>query len=315
MSEESETIPQASQGVVDTPEIIAALSGVDLQEREAALTVPDDAVRLAEALIFAGTEPVSLRRLAELLELRQLVPEGVEDLGAFVAAVMVALVARYEGRGVMPVEVAGGWQFRTAPDLAPALTRVLEKPRRLPRAVMETLAIIAYHQPCTRVEIEEIRGVSLGQNVLDTLIEASLIAPRGRKEVPGRPVLWGTTPDFLRHFGLRALSDLPRREELLVDVPDTLTSGRKPTQDAAEHTSSEQDATEEHSVSADESVLPAGGIESDRVETDPDLTPAEGEIVLPQPELEPDAEAQPDDISAEPEADAGAGTVSEPGRS
>ncbi|MCP1227622.1 SMC-Scp complex subunit ScpB [Acetobacter fabarum] len=194
----------------------------------APLTVPDEAVRLAEALIFASTEPVSARRLADLLEGRQIMPTGEEDLGAFVAAVLAELCRRYEGRGVFPVEVAGGWQFRTAPDLAPLLTRVLERPRRLPRAVMETLAIIAYHQPCTRVEIEEIRGVSLGQNVLDTLIEAELIAPRGRKEVPGRPVLWGTTADFLRHFGLRALSDMPRREELMVDVPQNPGEGGLP---------------------------------------------------------------------------------------
>ncbi len=182
--------------------------------------VSEEALRLAEALIFASTEPVSARRLAELLELRQLVPDGVDNLAAFVTAVLQALVQRYEGRGVMPVEIAGGWQFRTAPDLAPALTRVLERPRRFSRAVMETLAIIAYHQPCTRVQIEEIRGVSLGQNVLDTLIESALIMPKGRKEVPGRPVLWGTTQDFLRHFSLRSLADLPRREELLVDVPE-----------------------------------------------------------------------------------------------
>lgn len=187
----------------------------------APIPVPDEAVRLAEALIFASTEPVSPRRLADLLESQQIMPTGEEDLGAFVAAVLAALVRQYAGRGVFPVEVAGGWQFRTAPDLAPLLTRVLERPRRLPRAVMETLAIIAYHQPCTRVEIEEIRGVSLGQTVLDTLIEAELIAPRGRKEVPGRPVLWGTTPDFLRHFGLRSLSDMPRREELMADVPQS----------------------------------------------------------------------------------------------
>ena len=227
--------------------------------------VPEDAVRLAEALIFAGTEPVSLRRLAELLELRQLVPEGVDDLGGFIGAVMAALVMQYAGRGVQPVEVAGGWQFRTAPDLAPALTRVLEKPRRLPRAVMETLAIIAYHQPCTRVEIEEIRGVSLGQTVLDTLIEASLVAPRGRKEVPGRPVLWGTTPDFLRHFGLRALSDLPRREELLVDVPETLTAGRKP----------EQEAPSEVSGASETPEMTEAPLAGERVEADPDLTPAD----------------------------------------
>ncbi|MBO1327840.1 SMC-Scp complex subunit ScpB [Acetobacter suratthaniensis] len=197
-----------------------SVDGVQGDERQAAPVVPDDAVRLAEALIFAASEPVSARRLADLLESRRLMPDGQEDLGAFVDAVLATLVRRYEGRGVNPVEVAGGWQFRTAPDLAAQLTRVLERPRRLPRAVMETLAIIAYHQPCTRTDIEDIRGVSLGQTVLDTLIEAELIAPRGRKEVPGRPVLWGTTAEFLRHFGLRALSDLPRREELLVDVPD-----------------------------------------------------------------------------------------------
>lgn len=90
---------------------------------------------------------MSARRLADLLEGRQIMPTGEEDLGAFVAAVLAELCRRYEGRGVFPVEVAGGWQFRTAPDLAPLLTRVLERPRRLPRAVMETLAIIAYHQP------------------------------------------------------------------------------------------------------------------------------------------------------------------------
>lgn len=205
--------------------------------------VPDEAIRLAEALIFASAEPVSARRLADLLEDRQMLPAGEEDLGRFVAAVLAALVLRYEGRGVFPVEVAGGWQFRTAPDLAPMLTRVLERPRRLPRAVMETLAIIAYHQPCTRVEIEEIRGVSLGQNVLDTLIEAELITPRGRKEVPGRPVLWGTTPDFLRHFGLRALSDLPRREELMVDVPQNVGElGASQSEIAFRAAAGEQDA-------------------------------------------------------------------------
>ncbi|GAA10097.1 chromosome segregation and condensation protein ScpB [Acetobacter tropicalis NBRC 101654] len=232
---------------------------------EPSFTVPDDAVRLAEALIFAGTEPVSTRRVAELLEARQLIPDGVDNLAAFVNAVLAALVARYEGRGVAPVEVAGGWQFRTAPDLAPALTRVLERPRRLPRAVMETLAIIAYHQPCTRVEIEEIRGVSLGQNVLDTLIEASLIAPRGRKEVPGRPVLWGTTPDFLRHFGLRALSDLPRREELLVDVPNLEADPRLPSADAP---ASAPDDEEDAQAAAQQDGTPSDNQQEDAPEAE-----------------------------------------------
>jgi segregation and condensation protein B len=115
--------------------------------------------------------------------------------------------------------VGGGWQFRTAPDLAPRLRRVIQVPRRLPRVAMETLAIIAYHQPVTRPEIEELRGAALGQGTLDQLLEADLIQPRGRKESPGRPTLWGTTPAFLSQFGLQSLRDLPRREDLLVEPP------------------------------------------------------------------------------------------------
>ena len=110
-------------------------------------------------------------------------------------------------------------QFRTAPDLAPRLRRVVSVPRRLPRVAMETLAIIAYHQPVTRGEIEEIRGAALSQATLDALLELGLVAPKGRKEVPGRPTLWGTTPAFLTHFGLRDMRDLPRRDDLLVEPP------------------------------------------------------------------------------------------------
>ncbi len=182
------------------------------------------AVRLAEALIFASTEPVTERALLELLQARNALPEAPDassaeqDVGVL-GAVFDALREQYEGHGVMPVRVAGGWQFRTAPDLAPSLTKVMHRPRRLPRTAMETLSIIAYHQPCTRIEVEEIRGVSLSQATLDALLEAALIVPKGRKEVPGRPVLWGTSAGFLRHFGLHDLRDLPRREELLVELP------------------------------------------------------------------------------------------------
>ena len=101
--------------------------------------------------------------------------------------------------------------------MAPKLRRVVQVPRRLPRVAMETLAIIAYHQPVTRPEIEELRGAALGQGTLDQLLESGLITPRGRKETPGRPTLWGTTPAFLSQFGLQQLRDLPRREELLVE--------------------------------------------------------------------------------------------------
>ena len=108
--------------------------------------------------------------------------------------------------------------FRTAVDLAPRLRKVIEAPRRLPRVAMETLAIVAYHQPVTRPEIEHIRGTALSQQTLDALLELNLIAPKGRRETPGRPTLWGTTPEFLAHFGLKDLRELPRREDLLLET-------------------------------------------------------------------------------------------------
>ena len=163
-------------------------------------------LRLAEALLFAASVPLGVAAVGRLL------PEAAEA-----EAVLAALQARYAGRGVELVEVAGGWQFRTAADLAPLLRRVVEVPRRLPRAAMETIAIVAYHQPVTRPEIEEMRGASLSQQTLDALLEAGLIESKGRKETPGRPTLWGTTPRFLSQFGLAGLRELPRREDLLVE--------------------------------------------------------------------------------------------------
>jgi len=162
--------------------------------------------RLAEAVIFASREPVTARTLANLL------PEDAD-----VDAVLAGLQAHYAGRGVALAEIAGGWQFRTAADLAPTLRKVVELPRRLPRVAMETLAIVAYHQPVTRSEIEEIRGAALSQTTLDLLLENGLVTPKGRRETPGRPTLWGTTPAFLAQFGLNDLRDLPKREELLID--------------------------------------------------------------------------------------------------
>jgi segregation and condensation protein B len=168
----------------------------------------DEALRLAEALVFASAGPVGARALSQLL------PENMDA-----DAVIAALRERYAGRGVELAEIGGGVQFRTAPDLAPLLRKVVEIPRRLPRVAMETLAIIAYHQPLTRPEIEDIRGTSLAQQTLDALLEAELIAPKGRRESPGRPTLWGTTPHFLAQFGLKDLRELPRREDLLLEPP------------------------------------------------------------------------------------------------
>jgi segregation and condensation protein B len=177
----------------------------------------EDTLRLAEALVFASAQPVSLRQLGQALP-GDVAPE----------AVVAALRARYAGRGVEVVEAAGGVVFRTAPDLAPRLRIVVEVPRRLPRAAMETLAIVAYHQPVTRPEIEAIRGASLAQATLDALLENGLIAPAGRKEAPGRPTLWATTPAFLSRFGLPELRDLPRREDLLVEPPSVLSAEAAP---------------------------------------------------------------------------------------
>lgn len=162
------------------------------------------ALRLAEALLFASDRPVMPARLQPLLA------EG-EDA----AAVLHELGLALDGRGVVLLETAGGFVLRTAPDLTAALTRVVDVPRRLPRAAMEALAVIAWHQPCTRTEIEDIRGASMAHATLEALLEHGLVTPRGHKEVPGRPTLWGTTPRFLEQFGLKSLRDLPRREELV----------------------------------------------------------------------------------------------------
>ena len=156
--------------------------------------------------MFASAAPVSAQRLGQVL------PDAADA-----DAVLAALRGRYAGCGVELVEAAGGVMFRTAPDLAAKLRKVIEVPRRLPRAAMETLAVIAYHQPVTRPEIEEIRGSSLSQQTFDALLEAGLIAPKGRRETPGRPTLWGTTPAFLVQFGLPDLRALPRREDLLLE--------------------------------------------------------------------------------------------------
>lgn len=173
----------------------------------------DRACHLVEALVFASPEPVKPSAIAELLKAQSVAVATEEAIDA--------VRALYADHAIEMVLVAGGWQFRTRPEYASALTKVVEKPRRLSRGAMETLAIVAYHQPCTRAEIEAIRGVSLGQAILDALLEDSLIVPKGRKEVPGRPVLWGTTAHFLESFALPDLAALPRREDFLLDRAST----------------------------------------------------------------------------------------------
>ena len=163
----------------------------------------NEELRLVEALLFAASSPLDEDSLKERL------PEGTD-----VAALIQELVALYQPRGVNIVRVAGGWTLRTAPDLAPRMKLTQKVGRKLSRAAIETLAVVAYHQPVTRAEIEEIRGVVISRGTLDTLMEAGWILPRGRKQTVGRPATWVTTDAFLVHFGLASLADLPGADEL-----------------------------------------------------------------------------------------------------
>ncbi len=161
------------------------------------------ATRIVEALLFASATPLTE------MELQRSVPARIA-----VAPVLAGLVAFYAPRGVTLRQVAGGWAFRTAADLGYLLAAEAEPPRKLSRAALEVLAITAYHQPVTRAEIEEIRGVATARGTLDILLEAGWVRLRGRRRTPGRPVTYGTTPGFLDHFGLDRIDDLPGLEEL-----------------------------------------------------------------------------------------------------
>ncbi len=169
-----------------------------LQDRQAR-----EAERIAEALVFASAEPVASKTIAEKL------PEGTD-----VDIVMARLSAFYAERGVNLVRVAEAWAFRTSADLSFLIHREQVEQKRLSRAALEVLAIIAYHQPVTRAEIEEVRGVATSKGTIDVLMETDWIRMRGRRRTPGRPVTYGTTPGFLDHFGLEELRDLPGMEEL-----------------------------------------------------------------------------------------------------
>ncbi len=160
-------------------------------------------VRIAEALLFAASEPLDERTISESL------PKDTD-----VAAVLSELREQYSSRGVHLVKVAGKWSFRTAEDLSYLLEKHAHEERRLSKAALETLAIIAYHQPVTRAEIEEIRGVSTSGGTLDILLETGWVRPRGRRRAPGKPITYGTTDAFLSHFGLDTVKDLPGLADL-----------------------------------------------------------------------------------------------------
>jgi len=170
----------------------ASVSGVNIEH-----------LRMTEALLFAACEPLGIDALASSL------PEGAD-----VAGLVAELQHIYEDRGVNLVCVAEKWQFRTAPDLSFMLRRETPEQKRLSRAAIETLAIVAYHQPVTRAEIEDIRGVMLSRGTIDALMEVGWVKIRGRKRTPGRPVTYGTTEAFLVQFGLESVSHLPGMDEL-----------------------------------------------------------------------------------------------------
>ncbi|ASP32729.1 SMC-Scp complex subunit ScpB [Labrenzia sp. VG12] len=223
----------------------------DLPSEQTTDDTPDMAgMRMVEALLFASSEPLSLEELTLRL------PDGTDVL-----SVLESLQETYATRGVNLVRVAGKWCFRTAEDLAYLMHRNVEEQRKLSRAALETLAIIAYHQPVTRAEIEEIRGVSTSKGTLDVLLETTWIRMRGRRRTPGRPVTYGTTEQFLVHFGLETVKDLPGLEELkgagLLDsaVP---ASFMVPTPNDDVALTEEEDPLEDGTLFDDDTDEPAG---------------------------------------------------------
>ena len=186
-----------------TAEIARLFPDVAQKHGEAAALRLAEAVRIAEALLFAAPEPMAEAEIARRL------PDGID-----VAATLAKLRADYEGRGIRLVRVGAKWVFRTAEDLGWLLSASAREVVKLSRAATETMAIIAYHQPTTRAEIEDIRGVSVAKGTLDMLLSTDWIRPRGRRRSPGRPITYGTTDAFLLHFGLETIGDLPGLDEL-----------------------------------------------------------------------------------------------------
>ena len=166
------------------------------------MTGPDDAQRAVEAILFASEAPLAAEEIARRI--------GMDN----VTGALTAVAARHAGHGIELVERGGRWHFQTPSDLAHLLREDRDVTRRLSRAAVETLAIVAYHEPVSRAEIEAIRGVQISKNTLDVLIEVGWIRPAGRREAPGRPLVYATTADFLMHFGLGDRRDLPGIDDL-----------------------------------------------------------------------------------------------------
>ncbi len=222
-------------------------------------------LRLTEALLFASAEPMTERMLANRL------PEDADIKG-----LLKTLKGMYETRGVNLVRAGSSWAFRTATDLTEYLNKEVEVARKLNRAAIETLAIVAYHQPVTRAEIEEIRGVSISKGTMDVLMEEEWIKPRGRRQTPGRPLQWGTTDTFLDHFGLETLRDLPGVDELkaagLLDASPAINAYRA----TADLFNGEGEEVDGSGDGDEEDALPEDALSEVREEPDEPLDPNDG---------------------------------------
>lgn len=194
---------QEEQNNEAVDEVDEAVESVDTVDTVETLPIEAEHIRIVEAVLFAAEEPLDIANIADKL------PEGAD-----VAGILQMIGEKYETAGFTLQKIGRKWTFRTATDLAHALQKHVVQQRRLSRAALETLAIVAYHQPVTRAEIEDIRGVSVSKGTLDVLLESEWVKIRGRRRVPGRPVTYGTSDNFLLHFGLESLKDLPGLEEL-----------------------------------------------------------------------------------------------------
>lgn len=250
------------------------------------MSIDPEHLRVIEALLFAAKEPLEEKVLQARL------PEDAD-----LSALLGVLIEQYAPRGINLVRLAGRWWFATAPDLAHLLEERRDVSRKLSRAAVETLAILAYHQPVTRAEIEEIRGVALSKGTLDVLMEAGWVRPRGRRRVPGRPVTYGTTDEFLIHFGLDSLRDLPGLDELkaagLLDPSIRAQDlfGLAPGESPPEEEGMDGTEGEEETLTGEADGEAAAEAAIARAEA------AVARISEPGPESEPDGELEP-----EPEA-------------
>jgi len=293
---EGEAVPEPAPNAAPDPAALSAAANrafdemaddglADLSEIEPEDIDPEH-VRLLEAVLFASSEPVTERALARRL------PEGTN-----VKPLLNELRSLYDGRGVYLVRRGGSWGFRTAPDLGARLNLEVEVSRRLSRAAVETLAIIAYHQPVTRGEIEEIRGVSLSKGTLDVLFDEGWIKPRGHRDTPGRPMQWGTTDSFLDHFGLESVSQLPGLKDLrAMGLLDSRPAIDAYTVRGAMQSS--EDAQENLDLNEAEIVEASHHLEDDDVTVGPLHPEEDGPEALAEPEPEPEPQEEMDQSGA-----------------